>query len=135
MAEEIYKLKDREIKMTYGLLQILASRFTDLGQIENLNIDSTLQNEVINEVLAERDEDGQKKNPKKDYSMTLTVSEGETLMEWISGHIIDFFISRLQAQTATAEKLKPLVEELQKTIAEVQEANNQSKLQQTGSKA
>lgn len=127
MTEEIFKLGDREIKMTYGLLQNLASRFKDLGQVENLSLDSNLQNDLINEVLSERDDNGQKKNPEKDYSLTLSVTDGEALMEWISGHIIDFFISRLQAQTAAAEKLKPLVEELQKTIAEVQEVNNQSK--------
>lgn len=135
MADEIFNLGNREIKMTYGLLQRLASRFSDLGQVENLSLDSNLQNDLINEVLAERDENGHIKNPDKDYSLDLPLSEGEKIMNWISEHIIDFFISRLQAQTEAAKQLQPLVEELKKTVAEVQEANKQSKPQSSGSKA
>lgn len=135
MADEIYVLNNREIKMSYGLLQKLASRFNDLGQVENLSLDSNLQNDLINEVLAERDDHGLPKDPGKDYSLELSISEGEKLMNWISEHIIDFFISRLQAQTEAAKQLQPLVEKLQETVAQVQEANNQSKPQSDGSKA
>lgn len=135
--EDIYTIKQtgRQIKMTYGLLQKLASRFNDLGQVENLSLDYNLQNDLINEVLAERDENGQREIPLKDYSLELSLDEGKALMDWISGHIIDFFISQLQAQTKAAEKLQPLVEELQKTIAEVEKANKQSKPRSDGSKA
>ena len=135
MTDEVYVLGNREIKMTYGLLQRLASRFNDLGQVENVSLDANLQNDLINEVLAERDENGARELPDKDYSLELSIQDGEKLMDWISGHIIDFFISRLRAQTKAAKQLQPLVEDLQKTITEVQEANNQSKPQLSGSKA
>jgi hypothetical protein len=126
--EDTYILEGkRTIKMTYGLIQNLANYFKNLEQVENMSIDTSLQNILINEVLAERDENGQRTEPLKNYALDLSIAEGEKLMEWIMGHVLDFFISQLRAQTKAVERMKPLMEEIKKTVEEVQKANTASK--------
>lgn len=126
--EDTYNLEGkRTIKMTYGLIQNLANYFKNLEQVENMSIDTSLQNILINEVLAERDENGQRTEPLKNYALDLSIAEGEKLMEWIMGHVLDFFISQLRAQTKAVERMKPLMEEMKRTVEEVQKANTASK--------
>lgn len=122
----------REVKMTWGMLTLLSGYFRDLGQIEQLNLDSNLQNKLINELIAERDEDGERINPRKNYALELSMDEGKRISNWMMEHLSRFFISQLQAQIETAEKLQPVVEEI---IKSNQEAEKKSKRSSTGSKA
>lgn len=105
----------REIKMTWGMLTLLASYLTDTGQIENISLDSGLQGTLINELVAERDEDGAKINNRKNYAMELTMEEGKKVTEWMLEHLSNFFISQLQAQLEATKKLQPVVDEIIKT--------------------
>lgn len=105
----------REIKMTWGMLTLLSSYLTDMGQVENLNLDSGLQSTLINELVAERDENGEKINNRKNYAMEMSMEEGKRVTEWMLEHISNFFISQLQAQLDAAKKLQPVVDEIIKT--------------------
>jgi hypothetical protein len=103
---------DREVKMTYGLLQKLCSKFTTVGQIQNLDTDFDLQNYMINELLDERDGNSTRLNPEKNYAYGLSVDEGEKLTVWISEHVANFFISRLENQTKAQKQLEDLIEKM-----------------------
>lgn len=105
----------REIKMTWGMLTLLSSYITDLGQVENISLDSGLQSTLINELVAERDDDGEKINSRKNYAMEMTMEEGKKISEWMLEHLSNFFISQLQAQLEAAKKLQPVVDEIIKT--------------------
>lgn len=105
----------REIKMTWGMLTLLSSYFRDMGQIENLNLDSGLQNTLINELVAERDDDGVRINNRKNYAMEMTMEEGKKVSQWMGEHLSRFFISQLQEQLETTKKLQPVVDEIIKT--------------------
>ena len=97
------------------MLTLLASYLTDTGQIENISLDSGLQGTLINELVAERDEDGAKINNRKNYAMELTMEEGKKVTEWMLEHLSNFFISQLQAQLEATKKLQPVVDEIIKT--------------------
>lgn len=122
----------REIKMTWGMLTLLASYFTDTGQIEHVSIDSGLQSKLINELVAERDEDGVRINSRKNYALEMTMEEGKRVAAWMMEHLSRFFISQLQDQIEANKKLEPVVEEIMKAS---QEAEKKSKRSSNGSKA
>lgn len=104
----------KTIKMSMGLIQAIFSKFVDKDQIFNLGLDAYLQNVLINEVMDDRDENGNRKNPNKNWAMFLSCEEGEKLNTWISEHIVDFFISKLARQQENLEKLTPVLEEINK---------------------
>lgn len=122
----------RAVKMTWGMLTLLSSYFTDMGQIENLNLDSGLQNTLINELVAERDEDGVRINSHKNYALDMTMEEGKRVSRWMMEHLSNFFISQLQEQIEATKKLQPVVEEI---IKANQATETKSKRASTGSKA
>lgn len=128
---DIYNIKigdtERTVKMSFGMAQKIAGLFTDTAQMENFDTDFGMQIRIMNELLAERDENGSRTKPMKDYTLDLDKDEGEKLLEWASKHIMNFFTLRLEAQIQALEKMRPLLEELQKANQEVATASNESK--------
>lgn len=106
--------KTKTIKMSMGLLQAMFSKFVDKDQIFNLGMDAYLQNALINEVMDDRDENGNRKNVEKNWAMFLSCEEGENLSNWISEHIVDFFTFKLEQQMKNVEKLMPALKEADK---------------------
>ena len=106
--------KTKTIKMSMGLLQAMFSKFVDKDQIFNLGMDAYLQNALINEVMDDRDENGNRKNVEKNWAMFLSCEEGEKLSNWISEHIVDFFTFKLEQQMKNVEKLMPALKEADK---------------------
>ena len=129
-----YDGKDKEIRMTYGLQQLLCSRVSSLEAVENMYLDATLQTVLMNDVLAERDEKGNAVEEGKQWAMWLNVEDGEKLMDWISGHLVDFFISRSRAQQKATGKVMDLISEMSKTLEIVQEKGKELKPASSGSK-
>lgn len=117
---------EKTVKMTYGLLQSICSRFSDFGQIQNLSLDVGMQNAILNEVIDDRNPDGARKNPNKDYSMDLSIEEGEKFSNWIVEHIVHFFILRLESQNKTVEGLKPVLEKIVQSVQEMEMKANES---------
>lgn len=106
--------KTKTIKMSMGLLQAMFSKFVDKDQVFNLGMDAYLQNALINEVMDDRDENGNRKNVEKNWAMFLSCEEGEKLSNWISEHIVDFFTFKLEQQMKNVEKLMPALKEADK---------------------
>lgn len=141
MTEEIKKLEDtiqvtivennvakeKIVKMSMGLLQALYSKFTSQDQIYNLGMDAIMQNMLVNEVLDDRDENGNRVSPAKNWAMFLSKEEGEKLNTWISEHIIDFFTSKLESQRKAMEKILPILEEVNKSNDKAQKMVKESK--------
>ena len=116
--------KSKTLRMTYGLQQILCSKFTNLGQLDNLAFDAQLKTDLINEVLDNRDENGNREFPDKNYNMYLTRKQGEELLNWISEHIAYFFISQFAEQTVAQQTLKRAVEEIVAQAPKVDSESN-----------
>lgn len=102
----------KEIKMSYGLIQTLCGSFINFDQVGNFNFDMQVQKDLISEVLDDRDENFNRVNPNKNYAYLLDNEEGEKLTRWISDHIANFFISRLEAQTEAQKVLQNLIDNL-----------------------
>lgn len=115
--------KYKTVRMTYGLQQILCSKFTNLSQLDNLAFDAQLKTDLINEVLDARDENGVRAHPDKNYNMYLTRKQGEELLNWISEHIAYFFISQFAEQTIAQQTLKKAIEEI---IAQAPKVDSES---------
>lgn len=116
--------KNKTVRMTYGLQQILCSKFTHLEQLDNLAFDAQLKTDLINEVLDTRDENGVREHPDKNYNMYLTRKQGEELLNWISEHIAYFFISQFAEQTMAQQTLKKAVEEIVAQAPKVDSESN-----------
>lgn len=118
--------EEKELKMSMGLIQLLFARFTTQDQIYNLGLDFVVQRDLINEVVDDRNTNGRRTNPDTDYSLRLSIEEGNKLVEWISEHIIDFFTSKLEAQERAIKKMLPALEEVNKTLDKVPTVNKES---------
>lgn len=118
--------EEKELKMSMGLIQLLFARFTTQDQIYNLGLDFIVQRELINEVVDDRSTNGRRANPDIDYSLRLSIEEGNKLVEWISEHIIDFFTSKLEAQERAIKKMLPALEEVNKTLDKVPTVDKES---------
>jgi hypothetical protein len=115
--------KSKTIRMTYGLQQILCSKFTNLGQLDNLDLDAQLKTDLINEALDSRDENGNREYPDKNYNMYLTRKQGEDLFNWISEHIAYFFISRFVEKSKAQQTINEAIE---KIVAQVPMKDSES---------
>lgn len=116
--------KNKTIRMTYGLQQLLCGKFTNLEQLDNLALDAQLKTDLINEVLDSRDENGNREYPEKNYSMYLTRKQGDELFNWISEHIAYFFISQFVEKSKAQQTINEAVD---KIIAQAPINNSESK--------
>lgn len=113
--EEGVERVGKKLVMSYGLVQTLAGFFRDLDQVGNLSLDYTLQTQLLNEVLDDRDEKGNRKNPDKNFAYDLSLDEGKRVNEWVGAHISDFFLSGLQKQVEAIEELSQVIGKLKET--------------------
>jgi len=99
----------REIKMTFGLLNRMAQLIGDIDNVMMVNVDPALQEMVLLEVLAIRDKDGliQKKGDLDEYD--LTTEQYMQILEWVADHLVGFMLKSL-------EKTKALRDRHEKTI-------------------
>ena len=118
---------EKTIKANYGILQKIYSKFSNLEQLQQITYDFALLSEISNEFIAERDENGNKTEPDKDYLFNLDLEEGSRFNDWVSAHIINFFISRSQAQPLTNKQIGRLADLLQKAAEEAKEVSKKSK--------
>lgn len=124
--------KEREIKVSYGLLQRVCTRFDNLDTVVHLSNDFVMLSEIMNEFLAERDDKGVKLEPSRDYTMAMDMDEGNKFTDWMVAHIIDFFISRSQALPQTNKQLERLVKILEERAKETATNDTESTQQSNG---
>lgn len=97
-----------KVLMTFGLLSKLAVFVGEIQHLPEMHSDYELQQVLFREVLSVRDNTG---TIVKEYKfdqpqMAISVEMAMTLIEWIEGHLTDFFMKRLQATLRLQEKLK-----------------------------
>jgi hypothetical protein len=92
----------RRVKMTFGLLNRLALGSGGSEGLELLFTDAEIQERMLLEVLAERDEDGRVTRLTNLDVYDLSSEEGLKILNWAVEHLMDFFV-RL---SKTAQKLE-----------------------------
>jgi len=95
---------DREIKMSYGLLTVLASHVGDPDRIPFIPMDHTLRDAVMVEMLAVR-EKGRPVEPLTAADIDIEMDDAENLIRWAQEHLIGFFLRSAKELKSQAERI------------------------------
>lgn len=105
-----------EVFMSYGLLNEIVTMVNDIDSVATIGVDHELRNNVLNALLAERDEDGNIVANVNWYKMSLSPEEMNRLIAWVSEHVFDFFLKSFEnansLKEANEERLKKLLSSL-----------------------
>lgn len=114
MLSDVYKITERDIKMSYGLLNVLCKTVGELDSAALLALDNTLREQVLAELLATRDASGTVTAPFNPFEAPYSIEEVTGLLGWAQEHVYDFFV-KSAAKSVALSKLH------QSTLAALQE--------------
>lgn len=83
---------DRELFMSFGLLNELTSIIRDPARIPAVTLETDLRNQFLSAILAERKKSGKIVNPVEIDDIEITYEDAERAMAWGQEHVMDFFI-------------------------------------------
>jgi hypothetical protein len=108
MASDIFTIKvngkEQDVKMTFGLLNILCRKVGDIDGAATVMMDQELREGVLVELLSTRDRSG-----KITEQIDLNTLEIETeavveLLDWTQEHVLDFFLKALERAKALQDR-------------------------------
>lgn len=113
MADEIV-VNGTTIKMTFGRLNFVASQVDDIGEIDLILVSPQIQEKMLRAFLSKyKTDDGVSRYDSEDLVVdydTLEVSDAMRILDFIEGHLHDFFIKALnrmdEKSKAREEKTK-----------------------------
>jgi hypothetical protein len=109
MPDAKITVRDREILMSYGLLNELTKLAGDPNKAATLDLDPDLAMQVLLTVLTPRTTSGKP----EDFDMPeLTPDEAYKVFDWAKAHLLDFFMKRLQSSLGAIEGRKADLEKL-----------------------
>jgi len=97
--------EDREVFMSYALLNKLAALIGNVESIGNLMVDMDLQAKALKLLVAE-----------EDYEK-LSKDTATKLLEWVADHIMGFMISSFETLQGMTSKYKDRTDKLQAAAA------------------
>jgi len=105
--------EDRDIFMSFGLLDTLSRLIGDPSNVAQVHIDLDLRKGVLEALLAERKKSGKVINEVDIEETEISIEDAEKLVEWAASHVLNFFIrslSKVSEMTKKSEKeIKALV--------------------------
>lgn len=108
-----FKLKlngeDREIKMTFGLVNEICRLAGDIDAVPEIAYNPDLREAVLISLLSERNERGEIVGEISVFNMDADPEDVVNLLDWASEHAVDFFLKALQ-------RAKKLVEDRKETF-------------------
>lgn len=105
---------EREIKMTYGLLDEIVGQVKDIDQIGNFFIDQDTRNKVLTAVLSDRTASGKITNKINADDVEIELEDVDAVLAWAASHVTSFFIRSL---TNLAARVKQFPMEDQQALA------------------
>jgi len=102
----------KTIKMTYGLLNEVTRTFGDIEAVAEISSDPALRAEVLNQLLAERDELGHITTPVNLFQLEVTADDVVDLIEWAGAHVTDFLLKQLVKTKAIMDSQKEILQTL-----------------------
>ena len=100
MSNNIFTIKvdgkERDIKMTFGLLNTLCRRVGDIDGASQMTIDQVLRDVVLVELLSDRDKNGKIIAEVDIDTLDLDLDELINLLDWAGEHVLDFFLKGLE---------------------------------------
>jgi hypothetical protein len=104
--------EDREIFMSFGLLNELTTVVGDPGAIASITLNPEMRNKVLESALAKRKPSGKIEEPVDMDDLDISIDEAEKLLDWVSGHVMSFFVRSLRKVAAVNEKYEAPLRDL-----------------------
>lgn len=87
---------EKQVKMTFGLLNVLCRSVGDVDNAAAVNFDPTLRQVFLVELLSDRDAKGKIRSPIDPDTLDIDVDEASELIAWAGDHVLDFFLKGLE---------------------------------------
>lgn len=120
-TENTFTLKlgeeEREIFMSFGLLNDLTRLVTDPSEVPRMLLDPELRDAVLKELLAERKKSGKVLKDLPDVEdIDADPGEIEKLLDWTMEHVMAFFVRSLQKTAKMGERHLETLKSLQSSL-------------------
>jgi len=100
MANDIFTIKvdgkERDIKMTFGLLNNLCRKVGDIDGAATIMMNVDLRDGVLIELLSDRDKNGRITEPLDLNTLNVDMDAVVDLVDWTQEHVLDFFLKGLE---------------------------------------
>ncbi len=107
---------DREIFMSFGLLNELSTIVQDATQIAALDLDPEIRTKTLNAIFAERTKSGRKTKDVEMDDLEISYQDVETALDWAKDHLMGFFIRRLESTAKVVEQTKTRMEKVESSL-------------------
>lgn len=87
--------EEREVKMTYGLLNELVNLIKEIEEVSKFFVDEKIRNAVLAAVLAQRAPNGKVTSKVNVDDIELELEAIDEILAWASAHVTGFFIRSL----------------------------------------
>jgi hypothetical protein len=105
--------EDREIFMSYGLLNQMAALIGDPSQVVRISLDPDLRSEILRLALAKRKKSGKVLEEVEDVEdIDASYAEIEALLKWCMEHVLGFFVRLMSASRDVAADQKTAMADL-----------------------
>lgn len=105
--------EDREVFMSYGLLNELSKVIGEPTAVGALGLDPELTEQVLGLVLTPRSKSGKPTGPAPELlDVELTLEQVDDLLTWVASHLLDFFIRNLSRADRLGKERKTELERL-----------------------
>ncbi len=93
-----------QIKMSFGLLNVLCRAVGDVETAATINVDPVLRDVFISELLSKRDAKGKVVEKPDLEGLDVDVEKAIELVDWAGDHVLDFFLKGLEKTKAMQAK-------------------------------
>lgn len=109
--------KPQELVMWFGMLNALSVAIGDIDNLAIMATDPVLRSVVLRELLSERTETGMISTEPNLMFLKMTPDAVQDIMEWVNGHITDFFLE-------AATRAKKIAEDRQEKVRSLMPSPN-----------
>ena len=104
--------KERDVKMSFGLLNILCQKVGDLDGAATIAMDQSLREGVLIELLSDRDTRGRISEEFDLFTADMNPDDVVALLDWAGEHVLDFFLKGLERAKKLQERNMPRLKAL-----------------------
>lgn len=109
--------EDREVFMSFGLLNELSIIVADPSRIGTMIIDPELRSKVLKACLAVRKKSGKIEKAVEDLDdVDISIEDVEKLIGWAMDHVMGFFLRALQKATTLSDEYRTQAEALLSSV-------------------
>jgi hypothetical protein len=108
--------KERELFMSFGLLNSLTRIVDDPSRVPAIRTDHELRDTVLAAALAERKPSGKIQKEIDLDDADITIEDVERTLDWVMEHVMSFFVRALKKVVAVTEANKADMEALASSV-------------------